>query len=78
MLRGKGNETRAPNDGFLKYIENTFLAIHKVLLALQKCIPRGAIKFVSPDQCSAILGELESFLNNEEFRIIFPKILDAI
>ena len=24
----------APNDGFLKYIENTFLAIHKVLLAL--------------------------------------------
>ena len=24
----------APNDGFIKYIENTFLAIHKVLLAL--------------------------------------------
>ena len=29
-------------------------------------------------QCSAILGELESFRNYEEFRIIFPKILDAI
>ena len=35
MLSGEGNETGAPNDGFLKlYIENTFLAIHKVLLAL--------------------------------------------
>ena len=31
------------DDGFLKYIQNTFLAIHKVLLALQKCILRGAI-----------------------------------
>ena len=29
-------------------------------------------------QCSAILGELESFRNYEEFRIIFQKILDAI
>ena len=27
---------------------------------------------------SAILGELESFRNYEEFRIIFPKSLDAI
>ena len=27
-------KSEAPNDGFLKYIENTFLAIHKVLLAL--------------------------------------------
>ena len=36
-----------PNDGFLKYIENTFLAIHKVLLALQKCIFSGAKKFFS-------------------------------
>ena len=34
MLSGEGNETGAPNDGFLKYIENTILAIHKVLLAL--------------------------------------------
>ena len=34
------------------------------------------IKFAS--QCSAILEELESFPNYEEFRIIFPKILDAI
>ena len=25
-------------------------------------------------QCSAILGELKSFRNYEEFRIIFPKI----
>ena len=24
MLSGEGNETRAPNDDFLKYIENTF------------------------------------------------------
>ena len=36
----------------------------------------GAIIFVS--QCSAIPGELESFRNYEEFRVIFPKILDAI
>ena len=34
MLSGEGTETGAPNDVFLKYIENTFLAIHKVLLAL--------------------------------------------
>ena len=34
MLSGEGNETRAPNDSFLKYIENTFLAIYNVLLAL--------------------------------------------
>ena len=34
MLRGEGNEIGAPNDGFFIYIENTFLAIHKVLLAL--------------------------------------------
>ena len=27
MLSGEGNETRAPNDSFLKYIENTFLVI---------------------------------------------------
>ena len=31
MLRGEGNETGAPKDGFLKY---TFLAIYIVLLAL--------------------------------------------
>ena len=71
MASGERNETGAPNDGFLKYIENTFLAIHKVLLALEKRILSGAIKFVS--QCSAILGGLESFRNYEEFRIIFPK-----
>ena len=29
-----GYETRAPNDGFLKYIENTFLAIHNILSTL--------------------------------------------
>ena len=29
MLSGEENETGAPNDGFLKYIENTSLAIHK-------------------------------------------------
>ena len=34
MLSREGNETGAPNDGFLKYIEHTFLVIHKVLLAL--------------------------------------------
>ena len=36
MLSGEGNETVVPNDGFLKYIENTltFLAVHKVLLAI--------------------------------------------
>ena len=34
MLSGEGNETGAPYNGFLKYIENTYLAIHKVLLAL--------------------------------------------
>ena len=34
MLSRDENETGAPNDVFLKYIENTFLAIRKVLLAL--------------------------------------------
>ena len=34
MLSGEGKETGAPKDGFLKYIENTFLAIYKALLAL--------------------------------------------
>ena len=34
MLSGEGNETGAPNDCFLKYFENLFVAIHKVLLAL--------------------------------------------
>ena len=29
-----GYETRAPNDGFLKFIENTFLAIHNILSTL--------------------------------------------
>ena len=37
---------------------------------------KGRYKSVS--QCSAILGELESFRNYEESRIIFPKILGAI
>ena len=36
----------------------------------------SSLKFAS--QCSAILEELESFRKYEEFRIIFPKILDAI
>ena len=76
MLSGEGNETGAPKDCFLKYFENTFVAIHKILLALWKCILSGAIKFVC--QCSAILEEHESFRNYEEFRIIFPKISDAI
>ena len=47
MVSGERNETGAPSDGFLKYIENTFLAIHKVLLALYKCILSGGIKLVS-------------------------------
>ena len=34
MLSGEGNATGAPNGEFLKYIENTFLAIYKVRLAL--------------------------------------------
>ena len=34
MLSREENEPGAPTDGFLKYIENTFLAIRKVLLAL--------------------------------------------
>ena len=35
MLSGEGKyETGAPNDGFLNTLKNTFLAIHKVLLAL--------------------------------------------
>ena len=34
MLSREGNETGAPNDDFLKYIQNTFLVIHKLLLAL--------------------------------------------
>ena len=34
MLSGEGKETGAPNDLFLKYFENTFVAIHKELLAL--------------------------------------------
>ena len=71
MLSGEGNETGAPYNGFLKYIENTYLAIHKVLLALQKCILGGAIKFVS--QRSAILGKHESFRNYKVFRIISQK-----
>ena len=45
MLSGEGNETGAPNDGFLKYIENAYAAIHKVLLALRKCILSGAINW---------------------------------
>ena len=28
MLSGEGNETGAPKDCFLKYFENTFVAIH--------------------------------------------------
>ena len=28
MLSGEGNETGAPKDRFLKYIENTFVAIY--------------------------------------------------
>ena len=67
MLSAESNETGAPYD--------TFLAIHKVLLALKKCNLSAALKFVS--QCSAILGEHESLRNYKEFRIIFPKILDA-
>ena len=54
----------------------TLLAIHKVLLALYKCILSVPVKFVS--QCSAILGELVSFRNYEEISIIFSKIFDAI
>ena len=34
MLSGEGNQTGAPKDCFLKYFENTFVAIHKVFLAL--------------------------------------------
>ena len=34
MLSGERNETGAPNNCLLKYIENTFVTIHKVLLAL--------------------------------------------
>ena len=30
MLSEEGNETGAPNDCFLKYFENTFVAIHRV------------------------------------------------
>ena len=45
MLSGEGNGTRAPNDGFLKYIENTLLAIHNVLSALYICILSGAINW---------------------------------
>ena len=59
MLSGEGSKTGTPNDCFLKYFENTLVAIHKVLLALSKCILSGALKFAS--QCSAILEELESF-----------------
>ena len=47
MQSGEGNEKGAPNDGFLKYIENTILAI---FLAQQKCIVSGALKFVSVRQ----------------------------
>ena len=34
MLSGEDNETGPPKDYFLKYFENTFVAIHKALLAL--------------------------------------------
>ena len=69
MLSGKGKETGALNDGFLKYIENTFLVIHKVLLALQKCILSGAIKFVSvrPFQGNLSLLIFEITRNSELF-----------
>ena len=39
---------------------------------------RSKRRFKLVAQCSAILEELESFRNYVEFRIIFPKILDAI
>ena len=45
MLSREGNEKRAPNDGFLKCIQNAFLAIHNVLLALYKCLLSGAINW---------------------------------
>ena len=32
MLNGEGSEIGTPKDCFLKYFENTFVAIHKVLL----------------------------------------------
>ena len=73
MLSGEGNETRAPNDSFLKYIENTFLAIYNVLLALQKCILSGAINWylsVRPFQGNLRLFEItrNSELFSENFR----------
>ena len=68
MLSGEGNETGHPTTVYSNTLK-TLVTIHKVLLALQKCILSGATKFVS--QYSAILGELESFRNYEEFRIIF-------
>ena len=72
MQSGEGNEKGAPNDGFLKYIENTFLVIFFRSTEMH-CKRRFKICI-----CSAILGELESFRNYQEFRIIFPKSLDAI
>ena len=35
MLSEEGNETGAPNDGFLKYIENTFWIFIKYLSSIE-------------------------------------------
>ena len=37
MLSGEGSETGAPNDCFLKYFENTFVAIQQPLIKSFPC-----------------------------------------
>ena len=76
MLSGEGNETGAPNDCFLKYFENAFVAIYKVLLALQKCI-KWRYKI-----CISVFGRswgnLSLFKITRNSELFSRKILDAI
>ena len=75
MLSGegseKGHQTTVSSSTlktlFLSYLQSTFSFIEMHSERRYKiCI------------CSAILGELESFRNCEECRIIFPNSVDAI
>ena len=69
---GRGTQRRFPS----KYVENTFQAIQSSFRSQEKH-SRRRYKIGS---CSVTLGDFASFTcrNYKGFRIIFPKILDAI
>ena len=67
---GRGTQRRFPS----KYVENTFQAIQSSFRSQEiHSKRRYKIEF-----CSVILGDFASCRNYKGFRIIFPKILDAI